>query len=45
MSASIECFFEELVNNVKVILQCRYSNFSKVFDEDVEKGANERKGI
>ena len=45
VSASIECFFEKLVDNVKIILQRRRSDFSKVFDEDVQKGANERKGI
>ena len=43
--AGIECFFEELVDDVKVIPECRRSDFAKVFDEDVQKGADERKGI
>lgn len=45
MPAGIECFLEELVNDIKVILECRRSEFTKVLDEDVQKGADERKGI
>jgi len=45
VSARIECFFEQLVDNVKVIFECRRSDFTKVFDEDVQKSADERKGI
>ena len=45
MPASIERFFEELVDDVKVVLQRRRSDFSKVFDEDVQERANERKRI
>ncbi len=45
MSTGIEGFLEELVDDIKVILQRRRSDFAQVFDEDVQKGANERKGI
>jgi transcriptional regulator CtsR len=43
--SGIECFLEELVDDVKVILECRRSEFAEVFDENVQKGADERKGI
>jgi hypothetical protein len=33
------------VDDVKVILESRRGDLPKVFDEDVEKRADERKGI
>ena len=45
MPAGIECFLEELVDDVKVIPECWRSDFAKVFHEDVQKGADECKGI
>ena len=43
--ARIKDLLKELMNNVKVIPGCRHRNFTKVFDEDVEKGVDKRKGI
>ena len=45
MPARIEGLLEELVNGVKVIPERRSRDLAKVFDEDVEKGADKREGI
>ena len=45
MPARIECFFEKLVDDVKVVPEGRCGDLAKVFDENVQKGANESKGI
>ena len=41
----IEDLLKELINNIKVIPGCRHCDFAKVFDENVEKGADKCKGI
>jgi len=43
--AHIKNLLEELMNNVKVMTGCRCCDFAKVFDEDVEKGADKCEGI
>lgn len=45
MPARIEGLLEELMNDVKVIPERRRRDLAKVFDEDVEKGADKREGI
>jgi hypothetical protein len=45
MPARIQSLFEELVNGVKVIPKRRWSDLTKVLDENVQKGADESKGI
>jgi hypothetical protein len=43
--ARIEGLLEELMNDVEVIPERRCRDLAKVFDQDVEKGADEREGI
>ena len=43
--ACIEDLLKELMNNVKVMTGCRCRDFAKVFDEDIEKGADKHEGI
>ena len=45
MAARIEHLLEELVDDVKVILESRHGDLAKVFDDNVEKRADECKGI
>jgi len=45
VSARIEDLLEELMNDIKVMTGCRCCDFTKVFDEDVKKGADKREGI
>jgi len=43
--AHIKDLLKELINDIKVMTGCRRRDFAKVFDEDVKKGADKRKGI
>jgi hypothetical protein len=43
--ARIQNPFEELVNGVKVIPKRRWSDLTKVLDENVQKSADESNGI
>jgi hypothetical protein len=45
VAARIEHLLEELVDDVKVILESRRGDLAKLFDENVEKGTDERKRI